>query len=62
MDFYDDNDYGNGWYDNDDLREMGDREAWEDAQAEMWSDEADLADDSLLDEDPFGFDPEQGEW
>ena len=25
------NDYDNGWYDGDDLREMGDREAWEDS-------------------------------
>ena len=26
--------YNDSWYDNDDLREMGDREAWEDAQGE----------------------------
>jgi len=41
------NDYDNGWYDGDDLREMGDREAWEDAQAER--DLGDLYD--LEDED-----------
>lgn len=26
------NDYDTGWYDGDDLREMGDREAWEDSR------------------------------
>jgi len=29
------NDFDNGWYDNDDLREMGDREAWEDSQSDL---------------------------
>ena len=42
------NDYDNGWYDGDDLREMGDREAWEDSLAEAQSDLGDLYD---LDDD-----------
>jgi hypothetical protein len=44
-------DYDNGWYDNDDLREMGDREAWEDAQAEQdYGDLYDLDDEDTDDQ------------
>lgn len=43
------NDYDNGWYDGDDLREMGDREAWEDSR--------DLGDLYDLEDEDEDYDP-----
>lgn len=44
--------YDNGWYDGDDLHEMGGREAWEDTHAERDA-EHDLGDlYDLEDEEP----------
>lgn len=56
MDFYDDH-YDYDPYDNDDLKEWGDREAWEDAQGEMRDD---LPFDSYEEDEEPPFDPYEG--
>jgi hypothetical protein len=55
MDFYDDMEI----YETDDLTEMGNQEAWEDAQGEMRSADFDSDDESNYDD---GEEVEDGDW